>query len=119
MPRVARKGDPVFCAEDSHITMGGIVTNPVQGIILQGSSNVYVNSVSAARFGDGGTHAICLGNNSFIINGKCAKTTFVNSLPLAYYKSETYHCSDIPGAGKGYIQSNCSPNTFVEEKEEE
>lgn len=116
MPRVARKGDPVFCENDSHITIGGIVSNPVQGIIEQGSSNVYVNSVPAARFGDAGMHGVCLGNNSFIVVGKCAEKTFVNSLPLAHYKSETYHCSDIPGAGVGYIQSNCSTNTFVEEK---
>ena len=70
--------------------MGPIIVS-VTGLIEQGADKVFVNDLPIARLGDGGTHACCVGSQSFIISSG-SSNYFVNNLPVARSGDQTTHC---------------------------
>ncbi len=110
---VARKGDPVFSPADSHDTPNGPVAVPVTGNITAGSDTVFANDRPVARMGDKGTHAACLGENSFEIE-EGSETVFADDKAVARAGDKTDHCgSTNPGGAKGSILNLTSINTFA------
>ncbi|MDP2183004.1 MAG: PAAR domain-containing protein [Actinomycetota bacterium] len=63
----ARVGDLAKCTADNHGSPADPV--PVQGPIISGSPNVFIDGKPAARKGDRGVHAGCAGPNTFEITG--------------------------------------------------
>lgn len=110
MANVARVGDPVFCPKDTHGVPPLIITLPVTGIFVSGSTNVLTNSLPTIREGDPGVHVACPGPNTFIAK-KGASKTLVNSLPVMRDGDTTLHCGLSDG---NVVKGMTSPNTFVE-----
>lgn len=110
MANAARLFDPVFCAADVHGPPWWPLVFAVQGIFLEGSPNVTVNSLPAVRLGDGGPHVACCGPNRFVASSGHAKVT-INSKPAVGDDNTTLHC----GVSTGNVNRGmCSPNTTIE-----
>lgn len=95
MPQAARLTDKANCPSDSH----GLIccSHNVTGPAITGSSNVFINNLSALRVGDKGIHSKCCGSNTW----KCIKgspTVFINGIPAVRVGDTTQHCG-----GKGKI----------------
>lgn len=91
----ARLGDKTFVAGDAHGCPG--CPHPCIGPITQGSPNVYIDGMPAARKGDVGVHAACCGSNSFtIVEGD--PNVLINGKPAAKKGMAVKHCG-----GMGYI----------------
>ena len=76
------------------------------GPCIKGSSNVFINSLPAARQNDTGVHAVCCDVNTFKITSG-STTVFVNGKPLARTGDATLHCN----IGSGTMQAG-STNVF-------
>lgn len=84
------KGDP-----HAHWCMA--CPHTVQGPIITGSPNVFINSLPAARESDKGVAAACCGPNMYkVIMG--STTVFINGKMAARKDDPTLHCET--GTGK-------------------
>jgi uncharacterized Zn-binding protein involved in type VI secretion len=93
-------GCKAFCPADAH---GGPADPlPVVGPITTGSSHVFVNGRPAARVGDVGIHAACVGPNTFKIVGGDSEV-MIDGKPAAKVGSSTQHCG-----GMGHIIEGAS-----------
>jgi len=82
------------CSADNH--GGPADPMPVIGPITTGSSHVLVNNKPAARVGDIGVHAACVGSNTFEIVGG-DENVLIDGRAAAKIGSSTKHCG---GMGK-------------------
>jgi len=102
----ARVGDIAHCSADAH----GCPRCPhvVEGPIINGSPDVFLNGLPAARAGDKGIHtATCCGPNTFeIITGD--PEVLINGKPAARIGDKTKHCG-----GSGEITSGVTNPTFT------
>ena len=99
-----RLGDLAMITGDAH----GCLACPhvCVGPTIDGSNDVFINSLNAIRKGDPGIHAACCGPNNFKTN-QGSPNVFVNGKPLVRMNDQTKHCG---GMGK---MINGSPNVFV------
>lgn len=105
MPEAARLND--IAKGDPHAHGCPICPHAVQGPIIIGSTNVFINSIPAARVGDMGISTPCCGPNKFEIK-MGSSTVFINGKKAARKGDMTMHC-DI-GSGKIEIGS---PNVII------
>ena len=96
IPEAARQTDKAKAPVDAHGNQ--CCPHSPSGPIIQGSPNVFINGLPAARKGDPGIHIFCCGPNKFNISGGSG-TVFVNGKPLARKGDSTSHCG-----GSGSIQ---------------
>ncbi|GEM_PF-1318491 len=81
-------------------------THSVKGPAVQGSSNVFVNSLPALRVDDRGIHSACCGPNTWVAK-KGSDTVFINGKPAHRKNDKTEHCG-----GEGKLIEGSS-NVFV------
>lgn len=89
MPAAVRLSDPAFCPADVHGCPA--CSHAVTGPVVNGSPDVFIDSLPAARWDDPGVHAACCGANQFRIAAG-SPTVYVNGRPLARLGDETRHC---------------------------
>ncbi len=99
-----RLGDKSEAKKDSHGCPS--CTHSVKGPAIQGSPNVFVNSLPALRVDDMGIHVACCGPNTWIAK-KGSDTVFINGKPAHRKKDKTKHCG-----GEGKLIEGSS-NVFV------
>jgi uncharacterized Zn-binding protein involved in type VI secretion len=99
-----RLGDLAMVVGDSHGCPG--CPHVCIGPTIDGSNDVFINSLNAIRKGDPGIHAACCGPNTFNTN-EGSPNVFVNGKPLVRLNDETKHCG-----GTGHTITG-SPNVFV------
>jgi uncharacterized Zn-binding protein involved in type VI secretion len=92
--KYARVGDVAFCTADAH----GCPACPhvVKGPIINGSTDVMLSGLPAARVGDSGIHGTCCGPNTFTI-AEGDSEVLINGKPAARRGDMTKHCG---GTGK-------------------
>jgi len=92
MPEAARLNDTGKCRADAH----GCPACPhsVQGPIIIGSEDVFINGRPAARVGDGGIHGVCCGPNTFEIK-MGSSSVFINGKKAARKGDMTKHCGGV------------------------
>ncbi len=95
MPEAARLND--MAKGDPHAHGCPICPHPVQGPIIIGSTDVFINGLPAARQGDKGISTPCCGPNTFEIQ-MGSGTVFINGKQAARKGDMTLHCSI--GTGK-------------------
>lgn len=100
MPQAARVTDKANCPSDSH--GNPCCSHNVTGPATKGSADVFINSLSALRLGDPGTHAACCGSNTWVCSAG-SSTVFINGLPAVRLGDKTTHCG---GTGKIITGSN-------------
>jgi uncharacterized Zn-binding protein involved in type VI secretion len=93
-------GCKAMCPADAH--GGPSDPRPVVGPITTGSSHVLINGQAAARVGDVGVHAACVGPNTFKIVGGDSEV-MIDGKPAAKIGSSTQHCG-----GMGHIIEGAS-----------
>ncbi len=104
MPEAGRLQDRSKCPSDSH----GCKPCPhsVIGPSVQGSGNVFVNSLPAMRVGDMGVHSSCCGPNVWQADVGSA-TVFINGIAAHRKGDATVHCGGdgnlIEGSGNVFI----------------
>lgn len=106
---LARLMDPVFCGSDAHGFPPWVMTFPVTGCFISGSTNVFCNSRPAIRQGDSGIHVACPGPNSFTATIG-SPTVLINSRMAMRGGDVTTHCGLSPG---NVLQGLTSSNTIV------
>ncbi len=104
MPEAGRLGDKSSCPSDSHGCKG--CSHSVEGPAVQGSGDVFVNSLPILREGDMGVHSSCCGPNTWQADQGSA-TVFANGMPVHRLGDATKHC----GGDGNLVQG--SPNVFV------
>jgi uncharacterized Zn-binding protein involved in type VI secretion len=96
IPAVARQTDPV----EGNCSHGcPLCPHPVNGLVVSGSNNVFINGLPAARQDDKGLHAPCCDGNTFTLSAGSG-TVKVNGKPIARAGDATKHCG-----GSGSIKS--------------
>lgn len=106
MPNAARKNDMVKASGHAHGSQ--CCPHNVVGYIMQGSPDVYINGLPAARVQDMGQHMACCGPNTFKLT-KGSDTVFVNGKALMRKGDETTHCGISKGqvtTGSGDVYAN-------------
>lgn len=90
--RYATTGTKVICPADSH----GCLTCPhtVEGYVVAGSPNVFIDGLPAARQGDAGTHVACCGPGTFTVTGGDSEV-LIDGRPAARHGDETTHCGGV------------------------
>jgi uncharacterized Zn-binding protein involved in type VI secretion len=106
MPAAARKGDNAQIQQDAHGCPA--CPHPGTGPITVTSTDVFINSLGAARVDDLGAHAACCGPNFYQIS-KGSPTVYVNGKPLARLNDKTKHCG-----GNGQIIAG-SPDVMIDD----
>lgn len=87
--RVARVGDLATCEEDAHGCPA--CPHPVQGPLIMGSPDFYLDGKPVARVGDRGVHAACCGANRYEVT-EGYNEVLINGKPVAVKGSRTRHC---------------------------
>ena len=92
MPNAARVSDKSNCENDSH----GNICCPhnVTGPAINGSPNVYINTLKALRLNDSGVHSACCGPNTWNCS-QGSSTVYINGLPAIRKGDKTTHCGGI------------------------
>ena len=94
MPEAARLSD--LSKADPHAHGCPACPHPVQGPIVMGSPNVFINGLPAARVDDIGLHAACWGPNMYKIK-MGSSTVFINGKEAARKDDMTMHCETASG----------------------
>ena len=94
MPGVVRLGDDALVTGHGHCCT--ICPHVCVGPTINGSTNVFVNSMPAIRQNDPGIHAACCGANTYK-STQGSPNVFVNSKPLCRLNDQTLHCNISPG----------------------
>jgi len=76
--------------------------HPVTGMIVKGSTDVFINGLPAARKDDPGVHIACCAANQFTISAG-SSTVFINGIAAARKGDSTKHCG-----GQGNIKAGSS-----------
>ena len=94
MPGVVRLSDIALVVGDVHVcpTCPHVASGPA----VEGSNDVFVNSLNAVRKGDRGIHAVCCNKNTFVADAG-SNNVFVNGKPLVRMFDNTKHCDQTPG----------------------
>src|SRR5687767_158744 len=100
MPPAGRVGDKAQSQADSHTCPA--CPHPTIGPAIQGSPDVYVNSLPALRVGDPGIHTACCGPNMWKAD-KGSSGVYINNKPAHRKDDATKHCG---GNGKLIAGSN-------------
>jgi len=104
MPAAGRLGDKAFCPSDSHGCLA--CSHPVSGPAVQGSPDVFTNSMPSVRVGDAGIHSACCGPNTWTA-AKGSATVFINGAAAHRMGDKTTHCG-----GTGQLVEG-SANVFI------
>ena len=99
----------VSCPADFHHCMA--CPHSVFGFIIQGSSNVVIKGLPAARSGDIGTHLLsCCGPGVFTIESGRMSDVMIDGRPAAKIADPTRHCGGM-GSIKGAAKAGISGRT--------
>lgn len=92
MPPQGRLGDRAQIPACAHGC--SVCPHPAVGPTVQGSENVFVNSLPAVRIGDQGIHTACCGPNKWVAT-KGSSSVFINGRPAHRQGDMTVHCGGV------------------------
>lgn len=94
MPGAVRLTDVALVSGDAHACTA--CPHVASGPAIEGSNDVFINSLNAVRKGDRGIHAVCCQKNTYVADAG-SNNVYVNGKPLVRMNDATKHCDQTSG----------------------